>query len=83
MDKIEAELKFKLANNIIDAPVSEEEMRGLKPKQAYKETRRDIREREKHLAWVQKVSEASGMDFHETTDNNLTPEEMGEAMLQI
>ena len=83
LEKVEAELRYKLENNLIDNPVTIEEMQGKPKQKPQKPTRRDNREQEKHMAWVKKVSEASGIDFYESTEtkNNLTPEEMGEALL--
>lgn len=60
--------------------LSEGDDKQTKP---YKETRRDSREREKHMKWVDKVTEASGMDFEETTNKNLSPTEMTEALHQM
>lgn len=49
----------------------------------YKMTRRDKREQKKHQKWVDKVSEASGVDFDEVASADLTPQQMKEALLQI
>ena len=71
--KIEADLIHKIKNNIDDKEIT--------PK--HKETRRDIREKRKHQAWIDKVSEASGMDFEQTAKGDLGKDEMSEAMIQI
>ena len=35
-----------------------------------------MREQTKHQKWIDKVSEASGMDFEETSKTDLKPQEM-------
>ena len=69
--EIEADLRFKLDNLIDDQEI----------KSKHKETRRDLREKKKHQAWIDKVSEASGLDFDETVNEQLNPTEMNEAMI--
>ena len=75
---IEDDLKYKLDNNISEEPA------GGMASQAETEprTRRDKREATKHKKWLERVGEAAGMDFQDTVDRDLTPEEMNEAVLQ-
>jgi len=45
-------------------------------------TRRAKRARAKHQLWVDKVSEAAGMDFEEASKEDLTPQQVEEAVFQ-
>lgn len=74
LERIENELKEKLASNEVFAP------EGMDKKQEPL-TRRDKREAAKHEKWMAKVGEASGMGFEETAELKFTPEQISEAVM--
>ena len=78
LQQIEDDLKYKLDNNISEEPARV----GASEPGAQPRTRRDKREATKHQKWLERVSEAAGMDFQETAENDLTPQELSEALLQ-
>ena len=79
---MEADLKYKIENNIDDGP-AESILPGYRDSDKGPETRRYKREMNKHAKWISKVEQATGANFEETVDQDLTPKEMDQALVQI
>ena len=78
LEEIEDDLIYKLNNNIEVEPVTMN-----MPKDDSVPTRRSKREQTKHQKYISRLEEATGANFEETVKNDLSPDQMQEALVQI